>query len=827
MHFSVEDIIQITRGTLVQGEDLSQKINTFCTDSRKVAIAECSIFVALRTEVRDGHSFIQEAYDKGIRCFLVSTTSFSDKTLSDANIILVQDPLRAMQSLAAAHRLRFTLPILGITGSNGKTIIKEWLAILFSKREQVIKNPKSYNSQIGVALSVSTIKEQHTMGLFEAGISQPEEMEHLQNMMQPTIGLFTTIGAAHDINFSTTQEKIHEKLKLFTTCKKLYYCKDHDLVHHEINNTLLEINPTLELRTWGKDSTADLRILEITKELNSTRIEAQHKGNVLVLEIPYKDLAYVENAIHCWFVLLDLGYDHNEIAAWFLELPPVQMRLELLKGVHDCTLINDTYSSDLASLRIALDFLYEQGQHNRYSLIISDILQHSEGAKVYETVVELLCRRPLHKLILIGTEIGKHVGLFEKAAAEVVQFDHVQDFLDTYAMERFHNEAILVKGARRFMLERLVNRLEENIHQTMLSINLSALINNVNTFKKYLNPNTKIMGMVKAFSYGSGSYEIAHTLAHHGVDYLAVAYVDEGILLRKKGIQLPILILNPAVSSLDAMLHYRLEPEIYSLELLKQFGLRLQESDRVLSVHIKLDTGMHRLGIEENDLTDFLDHLTAMKCFDVKSVFSHLVASDDLAFSEFTKKQKASFEDMSTKVEQALGKKLLKHIANSAGALHNEDLQLDMVRLGIGLYGIGDHTEKNELQEVSTLKTHIAQIKNVSRHDTVGYSRAGKLQRDSVIATLNIGYADGYSRSFSLGKGKVWLYGKLAPVVGNVCMDMIMVDVTDIPEAKEGDEVIIFGPQLSVTKLAEWIDTIPYEIVAGVSQRVKRVFYRE
>lgn len=828
MQFAIQEIITITAGRQMQTSNASHIINNFCTDSRRVRQADKSIFIALKTHVRDGHLFIESAYQKGIRCFLISKADLDVSSFEGASFILVDDTLRAMQTIAAAHRLRYNIPVYGITGSNGKTIIKEWLALLFSNKEDVVKNPKSYNSQLGVALAVSGIQEHHSLALLEAGISEPDEMNYLQKMIQPDIGIFTTIGAAHGSSFSSIKEKIREKLILFKSSEKLFYCMDHDLVHEQVLTFLLGINPNIVLKTWGEHEDADLKISSISKSLNTTIISAEYDEKNLVLELPYTDSAYIENALHCWLVLLDAKYKPNEIAPWFMQLPPVQMRLELLKGVNDCTLINDTYSSDLASLRIALDFLYEQKQHKKYSLILSDILQHGKNDKIYEALSESLKQRPVDKLILIGDDLKKHTILFADSAKEVFNYDEVNDFLQEFDIDCFENEAILIKGARRFMLERVVNRLEQNIHRTVMSINLSALINNVNTFKKKLLPKTKIMAMVKAFAYGSGSHEIASTLERHGVDYLAVAYVDEGILLRNKGVQLPILILNPELSSLDAMLHYDLEPEVYSIELLHQFEHRLSEFDKTLSIHIKLDTGMHRLGVEEKDLDTFLAALTASSCFKVQSVFSHLAGSDEPSLMEFTKLQKAIFERMGEKIDQALGQHISKHIANSTGALHDADLQFDMVRLGLGLYGISNSPLiKNELQQISTLKTNISQIKHLSENETVGYGRAGILNRDSVVATLNIGYADGYARAFSNGKGKVLINGSLAPVVGNVCMDMIMVDITDIDKVKEGDEVIIFGDELAVTNLAQWIDTIPYEIIAGISQRVKRVFYQE
>ena len=828
MQLTVDHIVKNADGLFLQRASAEPSLQIFCTDSRKARLATNSIFVALPTKARDGHKFIPQAYAKGIRCFLVSDKNCSFENYSDATFILVKNTLRAMQQLVAIHRKQFHIPVFGITGSNGKTIVKEWLSTLLAQDKEVVSNPKSYNSQIGVVHAVSRLSTQHEIALFEAGISEPNEMLHLQKMIQPTHGIFTMIGEAHDAFFENTQQKIREKLCLFHNSEKIYYCRDHEAIHSEIQYHLKPINAELSCKTWGTNKDADLRILKSIKSKLATTLTLRYRNEQFELKLPYSDVAYIENAMHCILVLLDFGYSSAMVQSSLTSLSPVEMRLELLKGINDCTLINDSYTSDVAALRIALDFLYEQKQHNKFSVILSDMVQHGSQSNVYHEVKELLGHRELHNLILIGSEIGEHKDLFSKVAHSVQSFGSGSEFLAQFKSSLFSNEAILIKGARKYTLERIVNRLEENIHRTVMTINLSALIQNVNVFKKRLKPTTKVMAMVKAFSYGSGSYEIAQTLEYHGVDYLAVAYVDEGIVLRKKGIELPILILNPELSNFEAMVHHKLEPEIYSVDMLGQFAQRLRGEDDTLKIHLKLDTGMHRLGVEENQLPDLLSALQKQDCFQVISVFSHLVASDDPAQNEFTEAQSKLFTSMSSQIETALGYSVIKHLANSAGAVRDSNLEYDMVRLGLGLYGVSsDKALSRELQQISTLKTHVSQIKTVSKNETVGYARAGILKRDSKIATLNIGYADGYPRQFSMGKGKVLINGKLAPVVGNVCMDMIMVDITDIPKVIEGQEAIVFDKSLPVTELAKWIDTIPYEIIARISQRVKRVFYRE
>lgn len=829
MNLSTEKIVELVNGAWLQQSSTNNPIQIFCTDSRKVRNAANSIFIPLKTSARDGHNFIETAYNKGVRNYLCSQPSLPLDKFPDANFILVEDTLAAMQTIAAHHRSQFSLPVIGITGSNGKTIIKEWLAMLLGQFKHVVKNPKSYNSQLGVALSVSQIKDTDEIGIFEAGISQPAEMEQLRKMIQPSIGLFSMIGVAHDANFANTAQKIKEKLLLFTKVEKLFFCSKHEGIKTQIQTFLLEKNPDIICKSWGVSENDTLQITKQERTNSHTIISGSYKGEQLALEIPYTDAAYIENAIHCWLILLDLGFDHQTIAPQFIELPPVQMRLELIKGIQACTLINDSYSSDLASLEIALDFLSEQKQHTKHSLILSDILQQGKSATVYKDVLQLLKDKDLHRIVLIGSDLQNQLENFKNTFGEnVFHFKSTDNFLEEVDISMFQNEAILIKGARKFTLEKIVNRLEVNIHDTILNINLSALINNVNVFKKQLSDTTKIMGMVKAFSYGSGTYEVASALEHHGVDYLAVAYEDEGILLRKKGILLPILVLNPTVGNLSAMQHYNLEPEIYSISILQQFAERLKDTGEILPIHIKLDTGMHRLGVEEKDVEQFIDYYLTTNCFEIKSVFSHLVASDSEQHQEFTKQQLSAFKKMSIFIEDKIGYQVIKHISNSGGAINQPDLQLDMVRLGIGLYGINNNPVlQKELQQIGRLKTSISQIKHLTKAETVGYGRAGKLKRDSKIATIDIGYADGYSRKFGQGVGHVLIHGKLASIVGNVCMDMTMVDVTDIPNALEGSEVIVFGPELPVTELAKQIDTIPYEIIAGISQRVKRVFYKE
>lgn len=823
--YAIQDISAMCKGIILQHGKESVPIQFLLTDSRKVYVPNQSLFIALVTEARNAHQYIADVYARGVRSFLIQE-KIDTTAYPAASFILVQDTLRALQLLAATHRDQYNIPVIGITGSNGKTIVKEWLSELLLD-EEVVKNPRSYNSQLGVPLSVWNIGKQHTIGLFEAGISQANEMHYLANIIKPTIGIFTMIGAAHDQGFDNTEHKIAEKLKLFKDSKILVYCKDDAKIDSAVQQQF--IHGELALFTWGFHAKATLQIKDIASHHHATTVQAQYKNQLLSLTIPFSDKAYVDNAMSCWLSLLALGKKHESFASKFLQLPVVSMRLELKDGINNCTLINDSYSADTASLRIALDFLSQQQQHKKKSLILSDILQHKNTAALYEAVVTICSTYFLDKIILIGDELAHHKTLFDTLTSHTYFYKDTDSFLQHFDQEQFQNEAILIKGARRFAFERIVNRLEDKIHQTELSINLSALIHNINVYKKRLKPTTKIMAMVKAFSYGSGSYEIANVLQHHGIDYLAVAYADEGIELRRNGIELPILVLNPTVNSLAAMMHYRLEPEIYSIELLQSFIDILQGTKEVLTIHIKLDTGMHRLGIESKDMDQFLSLLvTHIELFHVQSIFSHLVGSDDTALDDFTKQQAQSFDQMAHQIEHALGYSAIKHLSNSTGASRHGELQYDMVRLGLGLYGLSsDEMLRTELQQISTLKASISQIKDINAGDTVGYSRAGKLKEATRIATINIGYADGYSRAFSQGKGKVLINGCLAPVIGNVCMDMIMVNINGLDNVRVGDEVIIFGEELSVTTLAQWSNTIPYEIITSISQRVKRVYYRD
>ncbi|RYD58449.1 MAG: bifunctional UDP-N-acetylmuramoyl-tripeptide:D-alanyl-D-alanine ligase/alanine racemase [Sphingobacteriales bacterium] len=810
-------------------------IGELVIDTRKVATPSSALFVALKTQRRDGHSFISDAYQKGIRNFLVSNP-VDASAYPDASFVTVRDTLTALQQIAAGHRKQFKIPIIGITGSNGKTIVKEWLYQLLSEDYKAVRSPKSYNSQIGVPLSVWLLEPQHTLGIFEAGISQPGEMEQLEKMIHPEIGVFTNIGEAHSEGFLNIRQKINEKLILFRYAKQLVYCKDYP----ELNQCIIQyINqfkspdgtPHLQLFTWSQRTDSDLRITKIDKQPGNTKIEALYKGQQIGITIPFSDPASIENAIHCWCVMLLLQMGADKIQERMGHLQPVSMRLELRHGINDCTIINDSYNSDITSLLIALDFLEQQKQHKNHTVILSDMLQIAKSdGELYEEVAEMVSRKNIYRFIGIGPALYKHKSAFRThKKLRSIFFKSTEEFLKKIHLITFDKEAILLKGARNFTFEKIGMLLEQKIHQTVLSIDLSAITSNLNVFRKSLQPHVKTMAMVKAFSYGAGSFEIANLLQYAGVDYLAVAYTDEGIALRKAGITMPIMVMSPDMESFDRMIAWKLEPEIFNLRSLQAFtGIAQTLEVRGYPVHIKLDTGMHRLGFQRFEIDELLEDLQYNPYVHIASIFSHLAASDDAAQDEFTNAQAALFDDMSERIMDQLPHKPILHLCNSAAIKRHPKLHYDMIRLGLGLYGIdssGDMQQK--LMQVGTLKTTIAQIKEIPQGETIGYSRRAMANEKMRIATISIGYADGYPRSLGNGKAHVLIHGKPAKITGVVCMDMCMVDVTDIPEATEGDEVIVFSPELPVTQLATWAGTIPYEIMTGVSQRVKRVYVNE
>lgn len=824
--YTTEKISELISGKLFFQAPSLNTVEDILTDSRKIVHPESSVFFALKGDRHDGHKFILPLVESGVFNFVIS--QWDDKYKSTkANFILVEDTLSALQKLAAFHRQQFDLPVIGITGSNGKTIVKEWLFQLMRPDKSIVRSPKSYNSQVGVPLSVWQINEEHELAIIEAGISMPGEMKKLGEIIQPTQGLFTNIGHAHDENFKSLSQKVVEKLQLFSKVKTLIYCKDYLEIHKAVTEENI-LSKETSLFSWSRKLKADLQIGRIAKDTNETKIQGIYKNSFIDIVIPFTDEASVENSIHCWATMLSMGYEHAVIAERMHYLSPVAMRLEMKEGVNGCSVINDSYNSDIGSLTIALDFLNQQKQHEKRTVILSDILQTGRSeSDLYHEVAELLVAKKIDRIIGIGEAINRQQKLFLIPGK---YFKNTDDFLKNYSRADFHEEAILLKGARPFGFEKISHALQQKAHETILEVNLNALVHNLNYFRSRIKPNTKIMVMVKAFSYGSGTYEIANTLQFHHVDYLAVAYSDEGVELRKAGITLPILVMNPEVQSFESMIQYKLEPEIYNFRLLNQLHDVLKKHTDPsfrFPIHVKIDTGMHRLGFEEGEMAELIARLKNIRQLHVASVFSHLAASDEADHDGFTKKQIEQFNQMSDLLKAAFDYPVMKHILNSAGIIRFHEAQYDMVRLGIGLYGFSPtQHEQQHLENVATLKTSISQIKTVAAGDSIGYSRKGQLKHDAQIATVAIGYADGLSRRMGNGVGKMLVNGKKVPIVGNVCMDMCMLDVTNIT-AKEGDEVIVFGNELSLTEMAKVLGTIPYEVLVNVSQRVKRVYFYE
>ncbi len=832
MNYFIENIASIIKGKWVAQHD-NAVIAHLLIDSRRLIFPASSLFFALQGPRRDGHSFIQELYSKGVRNFVVSE-SVDALRLTDANIIQVPDTLQALQALASHHRKQFSIPVIGITGSNGKTIVKEWLNQLLEKKYSVIRSPRSFNSQIGVPLSVWGINETHELAIFEAGISQSGEMDRLQKIIQPTIGIFTTIGEAHSEGFLNIRQKVNEKLRLFTHVKTLIYCKDAPEINEGVAQLWQQLHRVqenaFEIFSWSMLTEATLQVLTIYKDEGKTHITANYKGDTTNIVIPFTDNASVENAIHCWCVMLHLGMPYELIDERMQNLSHVAMRLELKKGINNCSIINDSYSADLSSFNIALDFLSQQHQHPKRTVILSDILQSGRNEKdLYTELARSLQQRKVNRLIGIGERIVHHRQAFQAAGiTELSFYGSVEFFKKDFPHLHFRDETILLKGARIFELEQIDRLLEQKVHQTVLEIDLSALGHNLKQYQQKLKPSTRLMVMVKAFSFGSGSYEIANVLQYHNINYLAVAYADEGVELRRAGINLPIMVMNPEASTFDALVQYNLEPDLYAPGILESFQEFLgREGIQQFPVHIELETGMNRLGFSKEQLPVLLTAIRG-NAFKVQTVFSHLAASEDPQHDAYTRRQADLYKKMADEIQSVLPYNFIRHISNTAGITRHPDLQMDMVRLGIGLYGVStDEGQNMDLREVSTLRSTIAQIKELREGETVSYGRNGVLLRNSRIATVRIGYADGYPRNLGNGAGKIWVNGQLAPVVGTICMDMTMIDITDIPQVQEGDAVVIFGKELPVNQVAHWAQTIPYELLTGISQRVKRVYFEE
>ena len=803
-------------------------IRWLLTDSRSLCFPEETLFFALKTHRNDGHRYIDDLYRRGVRHFVVEQVPEHCETrFPEANFLRVPHTLAALQRLAERHRDEFDVPVVGITGSNGKTMVKEWLYQLLLPSQRIVRSPRSYNSQIGVPLSVWLLNEQTEIGIFEAGISQPGEMLALRDIIQPTVGVLTCLGSAHQENFRSMEEKCMEKLELMHDTKAMIYCSDNDVV----SRCIRRMNYRGEKIAWSQcDEQVALfvKAIEGSKDSDSTTITYSYQGKEGHFDIPFIDEASIENAITCAAVALHLGLTAEQLAERMPKLEPVAMRLEVKQGQRGCILINDSYNSDVNSLDIALDFMQRRNVPLAKTLILSDMYQTGTSPEaLYAQVSDLAVKRGINKFIGIGAGLS--------AQADKIQigdkhfFADVPHFLSSDDFAGLRNELILLKGARSFGFDQITEQMEQKVHETILEVNLNAVVENLNYYRSFLKPETKMVCMIKADGYGAGAVEIAKTLQDHHVDYLAVAVADEGVALRKAGITANIMIMNPEMTAFKTMFDYDLEPEVYSFRLLDAL-IKAARKEGITGwpVHIKLDTGMHRLGFnasDDDEMARLAHKLHYQQAVIPRSVFSHFVGSDSDDFDNFSALQFQRFDKASRKLQAEFQHKILRHMDNSAGIEHFPERQMDMCRLGLGLYGVNPRNNEM-LSTVSTLKTTILQLRHVPKEDTVGYSRRGVLERDSIIAAIPIGYADGLNRHLGRGRCYCLVNGKKAPYVGNICMDVAMIDVTDIP-CQEGDTVEIFGEHLPVTVLSDCIDTIPYEVLTGVSNRVKRVYFQD
>jgi len=840
MKYSIEAITSLI-GAHRFGE-AEAEIQWLLIDSRSLTFPESSLFFAMRTIRNDGHKYVDELYRKGVRNFVVEhIPEQHDTHYPNANFLVTNSSLIALQRLVERHRELFSIPVVGITGSYGKTIVKEWVYQLLQPLYAVTRSPRSYNSQIGVPLSVWLLDEHTQVGVFEAGISMPGEMEALQDDIQPTIGVLTNIGEAHQENFRDKEHKCHEKLKLFKNVRKLIFCMDDEVANHCVSSLLSKRHA---LFGWSfKNKYAALYIKEIKAKVNASEVVYVYKGREDTFIVPFTDRVSMENAIHAFAVCLTVSEEKNTLAhdlavykQKLAQLESVAMRLEVKEGIGGNVLISDVFNSDLKSLDIALEFMNrripkDKSEENRignigrqFTLILSDMLQTGLAPTVlYKSIADIAKEHNVGTFIGVGDEMCRNIGCF---AMKSYCFHTTEALLQSGVLESLRNQHILIRGTSSFSFERVSSMLSLRVHETTLEVNLNALVENLNHYRSFLRPDTKMICMVKASAYGAGAVEVAKTLQDRNVNYLAVAVADEGVQLRNEGITGNIIVMNPEMSAFHDLFQHNLEPEVYGFRLLNAL-IHAAEREGISNfpVHIKLDTGMHRLGFDpENDMDALIQRLKSQHTIIPKSVFSHFVGTDGDDFNDFTIKQFETFDRASKKLQAAFGHKILRHICNTAGIERFSQYQLDMVRLGLGLYGVDPYSNAL-LRNVSTLRTTILQIRNVRADETVGYSRRGKLSRDSRIAAIPIGYADGLNRHLGCGQGYCLVNGKKAPYVGNICMDVCMIDVTDIP-CREGDDVIIFGEELPVTMLSDKLGTIPYEILTSVSTRVKRVYYQ-
>jgi alanine racemase len=812
---------------LIPGSKLISTTDDPCTlteisvDTRDIKNGKNLIFLAIKGPNHNGHKFIKDAYDKGVRNFIVEKAEEYHPyyiNLPKANILQVPNSIQALQKIASSYRKKFQCPVVAITGSNGKTIVKEWLTEILSTVYTVTSNPKSYNSQIGVPLSVFLINKDTQYGIFEAGISLPNEMENLSEIILPTLGIFTHLGEEHKENFQSTEHRIKEKIKLFKTCKTIFYRADYTLLDKLIKETY----PNTKLINWSYDKNSQAIYIASLSENNLT-LKSTIDNTKYKFNLPFIDKESVENAINCIVFCLHEGLDYKLIENKIEVIQATPMRLTLKKGINNCQIIEHSYNNNINSLKQSLEFMHRQKFKQKKTIILSDYQNHKQNKKqFYTSIVQLLVDNNIDKFIGIGNDLSNYRNLFE-SIPNTIFFLSTEEFIKNLSIDEFRDEIIIINGSKNFKFTQITQKFLKKTHFTTLEIQLDAITHNINFFRNQITPNTKIMAMVKAYSYGIGDYEIANLLQNNLVDYLCVAYVDEAIKLRKNGITLPIMVMVSTEKNFSKLIEYNLEPEVYSIDFLEKL-ITIKQS---IKVHIEVDTGMHRLGLNTNELKKLITLLKENTNIHIKSIFSHLVGSSNKGHDNFTKEQITKLRDFANKVEEELDIKVLKHILNTSGTMRFSDNQLDMVRIGIGIHGISEcKTFKEKLKIASTLKSYIIQISHIKKGETIGYNRSFVAANNMKIATIPIGYADGIPRELGNKNAQVYLNGYLTPIVGEICMDLTMIDVTHI-QALEGDEVIIFGSQNPLENLIANTKIIPHEILSNIGPRVKRIYYTE
>lgn len=814
-------ILEISRTISLRSAILAEPeltVTELLFDSRRLLVPEQTLFFAVRTEKANGHDFIPALIKAGVRNFVVTESPEKELSNGKCNFLVVENSIRALQQLVQAHRRQFHIPVIGITGSNGKTIVKEWLTQMLADEFTLVANPNSYNSQIGVPMSVWQMKSTDELGIFEAGISQPDEMENLEQIIRPTIGIITNIGSAHSQFFANDTAKLKEKLKLFTHCEKIIYCADHPLIDKEINSTF----PDKTLLSWGKGDNAHVPYTKKSIVEGKTVVTINQDDFI----IPFHDTASVENALHTIILMLSMNFSAEKINHKLARLKSVAMRMEVMQAENDSIIINDTYSLDFNSLQVALDFLKSQIRYSHKVVILSDFEQvRTFDDRQYQFLHQMLASNGVSKLLAVGPDFYRHRHHFPHIECHF--YPTTSDLLAALSSMTFRNEAILVKGARSFCFEKVTEALQLRSHKTILSVSLPALVSNLKYYRSLLSPETKVVAMVKAMCYGLGDVELINELQYHRIDYLAVAYTDEGVNLRKKNVKLPIIVLGAEGESFEMMIHYQLEPEIFNFYSLTEFEKALSNHPEIQSfnIHLKIDSGMHRLGFRKEEVAELAQRIAQNPQLHVSSVFSHLAAAEDPSQDEFTRAQISYFQEATESLCHHFNYPILRHIDNTAGISRFPEAHFDMVRLGIGLYGFSAvEADRPHLQHVATLKTVITHVERLQAGDTVGYNRGFTANAPMTIGIIPLGYADGFPPELGNGVGNVIVRGKRAPIIGKICMDMTMIDLTGLEDVQEGEEVIIYGEENRMDDIALKIGKIPYHLLTSISKRVQRIY---